>query len=387
MPQAANTQPAVPPGLDKPHNAGSRVGFPGGMVSYLAPLPLPTNEPPHDYAHAIGEVNETYLGFGAGLPPAFGWQLRLGGPFFVGIVMPGILFPIFIALLTPLLGGTLSDTWQMAAGMFEAGLKIGSMGTLALLVLGLIVWLHNHLKHKTIIASRFNRQRREVCLMPQGHTDPIFVPWEQVSAWVIEARGITQYGVQSQFAMGVGFHHAQSGQDYTLEFASGGLGMAVGNWEAIRAYMDYEVHSLKDIQDPLDLQGPDDPPYEGLHTFYNARERMRRRYREGEVGRWYVLGWYLYHLITLWTLPFYLTEWDVGRVRRMHQQNIPEAMRSWSQPLPPEQWTKPSAELLRQRQLLVALRQCRPQSSIFDLFAEVGRSERTEQSRTGAIRR
>lgn len=27
--------------------------------------------------------------------------------------------------------------------------------------------------------------------------------------------------------------------------------------------MEHEVHSLKEIQDPLDLQGPDDPPHEG----------------------------------------------------------------------------------------------------------------------------
>ncbi len=375
------------PGLDQPHKAGDSVGFPGGLVSYLAPLPLPTGEPPQDYAHAIGEVNDICLSFGTGLPPAFGWQLRLGGPFFVGIVMPGILFPIFIALLTPLLGGTLLDTWQMAVGMFEVGLKIGSMGTSAFLALGLVIWWHNHLKHKTVIASRFNRQRREVCLMPKGHTDPIFVPWEQVSAWVIKARGVSQYGVQSQFGMGVGFHHAESGQDYTLEFATGGLGMAVGNWEAIRAYMDYEVHSLKDIQDPLGLQGPDDPPHEGLHTFYNARERMRRRYREGEVGKWYVLGWYLYHLMTLWTLPFHLTEWDIGRVKRMHQQNIPEAMRAWSQPLPPEQWAKSSPALQRQRQRLEALRKRYPNRSIFELLAEVGRTAQAAGQRAETAKR
>ncbi|WP_258190228.1 hypothetical protein [Stutzerimonas azotifigens] len=386
MPQTADTQTATPPGLDKPHKAGDNQNFPGGRVNYLAPLPLPTGEPPHDYAHAIGEVNDIYLSFGTGLPPVFGWQLRLGGPFFVGIIMPAILSPLLAALLTPLVGGTLLDTWQMTAGVFETGLKIGLMGTLAILALALSIWWHNHLQHKTVIASRFNRQRREVCFVPEGHTEPIFVPWEQVFAWVIEARGVTQYGVQSQFAMGVGFHHAPSGHDYTLEFATGGLGMAIGNWEAIRAYMDHEIHGLKDIQDPFDLQGPHDPPHEGLHTFYNARERMRRHYREGGVGKWYVLGWYLYHLCTLWTLPFHLTEWDINRVKRMHQRSVPEAMRAWSEPLPPEQWAKPSAELLRQRELLANLRQRHPQGSIFDLMAEVGRTNLAGRSKAGTAK-
>jgi len=260
------------------------------------------------------------------------------------------------------------------------------MLTLAVVALGLVIWWRNHLKHKTVIASRFNRQRREACFVPEGHTEPLFVPWEQVSAWVIETRGVTQYGVQTQFAMGVGFHHAQSAQDYTLEFVTSGLGMGIGNWEAIRAYMDYEVHSLKDIQDPFDLQGPNDPPHEGLHTFHNARERMRRRYREGEVGKWYVLGWYFYHLCTLWTLPFHLTEWDIGRVKRMHQRNIPEAMRTWSEPLPPEQWAKPSAELLKQREHLTNLRQRHPQGSIFELMAEVGRMNTDEKQIRAASR-
>lgn len=387
MPQTASTQTTTPPGLDKPHRAGDSQGFLGGRVSYLAPMPLPTGEPPHDYAHAIGEVNDTYLSFGTGLPPVFGWQLRVGGTFSAGMLMPSVLCPLVAALLVPLVGGTLLDTWQMTAGVFEIGLKIGSIGTPAILALALVVWWQNHIKHKTVIASRFNRQRREVCCVPEGHTEPIFVPWEQVSAWVIEARGVTQFGVQSQFAMGFGFHHAPSSEDFTIEFATGGLGSAIGNWEAIRAYMDYEIHNLKDIQDPFDLQGPDDPPHDGLHTFHNARARMRRRYREGEVGKWYVLGWYLYHLCTLWTLPFHLTEWDIGRVKRMHQRNVPEAMRAWSEPLPPEQWAKPSTELLKQRELLANLRRRHPQGSIFDLMAEVGRKTTTGKTQSSAVMR
>ncbi|MBU0808752.1 MAG: hypothetical protein KKB36_13090 [Gammaproteobacteria bacterium] len=114
---------------------------------------------------------------------------------------------------------------------------------------------------------------------------------------------------------------------------------------------------------------------------------MYRRYREGEVGKWYVLGWYLYHLCTLWTLPFHLTEWDIGRVKRMHQRNVPEAMRAWSESLPPEQWANPSAELLRQRKLLANLRQRHPQGSIFDLMAEVGRTIQPDRKQTGSAKR
>jgi len=204
-------------------------------------------------------------------------------------------------------------------GLFELGVKIGSIAAICGLTFGFGIWLHGYNRRKGILPTRFNRQRREVCFVPEGHTEPFFVPWESLSAWVIQAQGATQYGIQRQYAMGVGFHHAESGQDCSLEFPCAGLPLAIANWEAIRAYMKHQVHSLKEIQDPLDLQSPDDPPHEGLHILRNARERMRRCYREGEVGGWYVFGWYLYHAMTLWTLPFRLTEWEVARVRRMHR--------------------------------------------------------------------
>lgn len=356
--------------LDKHHRAGDVVGFPGGKVSYLAPLPLPTGQPAQDYAHAVGEVNDTYLDFGVGLPPVFGWQLTLGLPL-GGWAMSAVLFPLLMLVGTPLLGGGLTESIEMAVGVFEHGVPIGSAVALFTLALGLAIWLHKHLQHRNVIPTRFNRQRREVCFVPEGHTEPIFVPWESLCAWVIQAQGATQYGIQRQYAMGVGFHHADSGQDFSLEFPCAGLPLAIANWEAIRAYMEHEVHSLKEIQDPLDLQGPDDPPHEGLHTFHNARERMCRRYREGEVGGFYVFGWYLYHVMTLWTLPFRLTEWEVGRVKRMHRQEIPEAIRIWSQPLPQEQWVKPSAELQHQSQQVETLLQQDPQRSIFEVFATV----------------
>ncbi|WP_256574587.1 hypothetical protein [Pseudomonas sp. PA15(2017)] len=359
--------------LDKKHSAGDIVSFPGGLVSYLAPMPLPTGQPAQDYAHAVGEVNDTYLDFGVGLPNVFAWQYQLGGPFTIWI-MSAVLFPLLMFLGTPLLGGGLNDSLDMAVGVFEHGVPVVSLVAIFFILMFLFGSWRHHAKYKKVIPTRFNRQRREVCFVPEGHTEPIFVRWESLSAWVIQAQGATQYGIQRQYAMGVGFHHAESGQDFSLEFPCAGLPLAIANWEAIRAYMEYQVHSLKEIQDPLDLQGPDDPPHEGLHTFRNARERMRRRYSEGEVGGFYVFGWYLYHVMTLWTLPFRLTEWEIGRIKRIHRQDIPETLQAWSQPLPKEQWAKPSEELQRQSQQVEMLRQRDPQRSIIDIFAEVQRS-------------
>jgi hypothetical protein len=260
------------------------------------------------------------------------------------------------------------------------GLKVGAWGSLPPLVIFLAITFHHLAKYKKVVPTRFNRQRREVCFVPRGQTEPIFVPWESLSAWVVQARGVTQYGMDIRYAMGVGFYHPPHDEHYSLEFFCAGFDLAVCNWEAIRAYMEYEVHTLKEIQDPLELQNPGDPPHEGLHTFYNARERMRRRRKNREVGFFYPFWWYLYHVLTLWTLPNYLTEWEIRRIKSIGRAVVPEAMQNWSAPLPPEQWAKPSTELLRLSEAVRTLHQQRPERNISARFTEVQQPARKQMS-------
>jgi hypothetical protein len=358
---------SFPPLNNAPH-AGQVETFFSGQVTYLAPLPLPTDLPPQDYGHAVGEVNDTYLDFGVGLPAVFGWQAGLGIPisFFC---MCTVLFPINSALLALIIGGTFDNALNVMTGPFPLLLKSGAAGAALVLAMHLFVRFNRLDKYHDILPTRFNRQRREVCFVPEGKTEPIVVPWESLSAWVVEARGITQYGANVRYAMGVGFYHAPENEHYSLEFHCCGFDLAVCNWEAIRAYMEYEVHSLKEIQDPLDLQNPDDPPHEGLHTFYNARERMRRRRKAGKVGFTYPFWWYLYHVMTLWTLPHHLTEWEIRRIKAIGRRVVPDAMQAWSAPLPAEQWAKPSEELTRMSASVKALHAQHPQMPLAQRFA------------------
>ncbi|EMN0495871.1 hypothetical protein RVS37_004234, partial [Pseudomonas aeruginosa] len=161
------------------------VPFSSGLVSYLAPLPLPTVQPAQDYSHAVGEMNDTYLDFGTGLPNAFAWQVRLGGPFTLWIISV-FLIPTLMMVGTPLLGGDISTAKQLAVGLFDIGITYGSGCALFGFLILLSAWWSNHIKYKKIIPTRFNRQRREVCFVPESHSAPIFVPWESLSAWVIQ---------------------------------------------------------------------------------------------------------------------------------------------------------------------------------------------------------
>jgi hypothetical protein len=358
-------QPLGTPQLEQPRKAGDIEPFSSGKITYLAPLPLPTPMPA--YGPHIGELNDVFMDFGLGSPQVFMWQMTLGGPFSVAF-SAAFLFPLIGGFMFFLFGMGWDDVSHAIEGLFNEGKGVSLLVGCLMLLIGLGVWHHNHKKRASIIPTRFNRQRREVCFMPEGATEPVFVPWESLSAWIIEAQGATQYGIHRQYGMGIGFYHGETLT--SLEFQCAGLPLAISHWEAIRGYMEYEIHDLKSIQD---LQGPDDPPHEGLHTFRNARARMHQQIREGSRTRMSGFFWYLYHVMTLWTIPNHLVEWEVRRLERIGKQALPEAMRQWSEPLPKEQWAKPSEELLRLSEQVRQLQKRQPHRPITEIFAEVQR--------------
>jgi len=361
-------QPIGMPQAEQQRKAGDIEPFSSGKVTYLAPLPLPTQMPP--YGPHIGELNDGYMDFGLGSPQVFSWQVVLGGPL-SGTFMAACLFPLIGGFIFLLFGMGWDDVSHAIVGLFHEAYGVSLMAGFLSLFIGLAVWHHNHKKRASIIPTRFNRQRREVCFMPEGATDPVFVPWESLSAWIIEAQGVTQYGIHRQYGMGIGFYQGETLT--SLEFPCAGLPLAISHWEAIRGYMEYEVNDLKSIQDLQDLQGPDDPTHEGLHTFRNARARMHQQIREGTRTRLSGFFWYLYHVMTLWTIPNHLVEWEVRRLERIGKQALPDVMREWSEPLPQDQWAKPSEELLRLSEQVRQMQKRQPHRPITEIFAQVQR--------------
>ncbi|VVO48068.1 hypothetical protein PS847_00126 [Pseudomonas fluorescens] len=363
-----HNEPLVDAQSEVIRKAGDVEPFPSGKITYLAPLPLPTPMPP--YGPHIGELNDVYMDFGLGQPQAFMWQMTLGGPFATSFSVL-FLFPVFTGFLGIIFGFDQEAIWASMLAIFEEACENTVFTGPFTLFIGLGVWHHVHKKRLSLIPTRFNRQRREVCFMPRGATESVFVPWESLSAWIIEAQGATQFGIHRQYGMGIGFHHGETLT--SLEFQCAGLELAISHWEAIRGYMEYEVNDLKSIQDLQDLQGPDDPPHEGLHTFRNARARMHQQIRDGRRSRLSGFFWYLYHVMTLWTIPNRLVEWEVRRLERIGKQALPEVMRAWSEPLPKEQWAKPSEELLRLSEQVRRMHKRQPHRPITQIFAEVCR--------------
>ncbi|WP_240724617.1 hypothetical protein [Halomonas borealis] len=254
---------------------------------------------------------------------------------------------------------------------FDITLGMGLWGGGLFLALALFIKAQYHFKFRNDVPTRFHRQRREVAFAPGGGKPPIIVPWESVAAWVTEAQGATQYGVQRQYGLGLGFIDPETGQQHFLELPQPGLPLAMGLWESVRAYMEYEVHTREEIQAPNGLHRPGDPPYEGVHTFHNARHRLHRRHRDGEIGLLKVTMWYAWHILDLWTIPFHLAEWEIRAIQKAGRKTLPASLEEWSQPLSEAQWAKPSEALNRLSAEVRRRHAQQPNRPITAIFAEV----------------
>lgn len=362
----------IGPAPTKMQKAGDVESLPGGNIKFLAPMPLPTGESAF-HEGAISELNDTWLDYGAGWPGVFGNQLILGGTVVSFLVM-AYLLPLSVAPF-------ISDTLYQAIS--DEAIRTTTIATFFVLLICLYTILTSYSKRKKVIPTRFHRQRREVCFVPEkksgdGYEAPVFVPWESLRVWVFETRGATQYGVHQQYGMGIGYVLPGTDKWVKTEFMTAALPLALAEWEALRSYMEYEVNSLDEIQSPLAIREEGDPPWEGAHTIRNAHHRLHRRRRNGEVGWLYTLGWYLYHLLTFWTLPGYLAEFETWLLRRSGKKSLPLEMVEWSKPLPEEQWVKPSEEMTRLSAEVRRTRQKDPDLPIEKVFAEAYRRQGLE---------
>lgn len=369
----------------KPHQAGEVEAFPTGRLTYLAPKPLPTGALPVDYGRAVGAVTARYLDFGVGNSFAFAWQMILGGAFF-GFLLFAVIGPLLAFGGGFHFGNGWSDAVWAFWGVFNHGIWIGLGGGLFVLLLGLQTRWQMHSRVEKIVPTRFNRQRREVCFVPEGHSEPIYVPWEELEAWVVEAQGISEYGVRRQYGFGIGFRHPDTGEQFNLEFETHGLPLSISNWEALRAYMEYEVHTLEEIQPHGELMASDEPqapgagPEEGVEFFHNARRNLHVRRKAGKVGWIYVFFWYLYHLMTFWTIPNRLVVWENSKMRRLSQKALPESMEEWSQPLPENEWAQPSDDLKELSAQVQQRLKANPAQSVTAIFADINAQQERLQA-------
>ncbi|KSW22364.1 MULTISPECIES: hypothetical protein [unclassified Pseudomonas] len=278
---------------------------------YLAPPAIPTGQPPRDVLNTIWRKNEVFLDIG---------EYSIGS--FVMIVWPMIL--LLLAMGVP----------------FRESLPEFS---LFILVAGLIIvgipssFVLYSLTQPVPPPTRFNRQRREVCV-PQKDGSYWIVPWETVVAQAIAMDSVGRHGKTTQGMLVVGFKNpdpnAKEGErDCSMGFSCGGGTTAMCLWECIRSYMEI---------------GPEAVPkchFEGEKTgrsllgwFLSIMGDAIRSLLKGNVKSALKDVFFTFFLGA--PLGFYLQERKLIPPPDLTDPAIVE----WSNPLPSEQWAKRSPE-------------------------------------------
>jgi hypothetical protein len=198
--------------------------------------------------------------------------------------------------------------------------------------------------------TRFNRQRREVCV-PQKDGSYWIVPWETVVAQAIAMDSVGRHGKTTQGMLVVGFKNpdpnAKEGErDCSMGFSCGGGTTAMCLWECIRSYMEI---------------GPEAVPkcyFEGEKTgrsllgwFLSIMGDAIRSLLKGNVKSALKDVFFTFFLGA--PLGFYLQERKLIPPPDLTDPAIVE----WSKPLPSEQWAKRSPEwdeAIRQREAELA---------------------------------
>ncbi len=271
---------------------------------YLAPLPIPTGEPPADVLNTIWRKNGVFLDIGS-------YSIGSG----VGVLWPLVMMFLALAYF-------LNDEDIFWLGVCITGIPL--------------FILIQSLFRPVPLPLRFNRQRREVCV-PREDGEYWIVPWESVTAAAVQHSTVSQGGRLEMGLLIIGFDNPapdaqEDNQHFSLGFNCGGGTTAMALWECIRSYMEVGPHAV------VDRTARFHRPKGILATYIDdCFEAAQHK------------GWFLtllwegfFGLFIFNTLLIDVLErWKLSPPPNLPYPEISE----WSKPLPPKQWAKRSPEL------------------------------------------
>ncbi|KLV05594.1 hypothetical protein ABT56_11325 [Photobacterium aquae] len=336
--------------VGQPPQAGEVRSHVGGEVLFFAPKPLPTakiSEGGIGESNQIIAMNDVYLDFG---------QSNNGKAYQVQVVQfinsVGILTMLCIFLLAAHLNGNRYGTegmfWYYLIELMRTELFVWGLLCFTELI-GWFAVVQTTWQKSRQRPIRFHRQRREVCYYPQGSDTPVIAPWEEVIAWCGTHQGFTGDAIVNNATFGMAIP-TPDGKDYwVLKKPVMLVSEAQRTWEVIRCYMEEPAENWAKPAEP-----------ETTKTFENEREVNWIFFQRGPK-HWFkvdfftpylsypgMVGYYLFHILTFWKLPYWVSQWD----QKFTMASYPPSIEAWSQPLPPEQWAQPSAELESQKAAL-----------------------------------
>ncbi|WP_165665995.1 hypothetical protein [Metapseudomonas otitidis] len=284
--------------------AGSQTKRLFSRDDYLAPPAIPTGQPPKDVLNTIWRKNEVFIDIGDYSPGSA-----------VMVMWPMILLSLWLGIPAD------GDEWDFLV-VIGCGIIVGIPALM-------MAW--SLLTQPAPLPTRFNRQRREVCV-PQEDGTYWIVPWESVEAQAVAVDTYGQHGKMTHGLLTIGFRNPdpdapEGEQDYSIGFNCGGGTTAMCLWECIRSYMEV---------------GPEAVPESRLG---------KRPFRETQIGSIITSLFKGDVLDVLHGLFFviFLGTYFAEKIQNFKLGPPPEltdpAIVEWSQPLPPEQWAKRSPEL------------------------------------------
>ncbi|MCP1605329.1 hypothetical protein [Pseudomonas citronellolis] len=296
---------------------------------YLAPPAIPTGQPPRDVLNTIWRKNEVFLDIG---------QYSIGS--FVMMAWPMFLLFLWGAL-----------AFRETLPGFSLGMTIGG-----LIIVGIpSSFVLYSLTQPVPPPTRFNRQRREVCV-PQKDGSYWIVPWETVVAQAIAMDSVGRHGKTTQGMLVVGFKNpdpnAKEGErDCSMGFSCGGGTTAMRLWECMRSYMEIGPEAVpleNDLEGTRKLLGGRGAIWGSIWMFYAG---IKKHLLAKEFGK---ALWLIFTIVAFGTpLAAMLQTWKLAPPPDLTDPAIVE----WSKPLPSEQWAKRSPEWdesIRQREAELA---------------------------------
>lgn len=274
---------------------------------HLAPPATPTGQPPKDVLNTIWRKNDVFLDIG---------EYSIGSA--VMVIWP-------VLMLSLLIGWYAVEGWDL----FYWG---GILGICGIPILFILYGLTQPVSPPT----RFNRQRREVCVSLKDGSHWI-VPWEQVEAQAVAVDSIGQHGKTTQGLLMVGFTNPDPKADegdkhYSIGFSCGGGTTAMRLWECMRSYMEIGPDAVSD------------------NTFrFNRSTGIWATYIDDVIEAGNRKGWFLALLWEGFCGLIVFNTLLIDLIERKKLSPPPDltdpAIIEWSKPLPPEKWAKRSPAL------------------------------------------
>ncbi|MEB0150465.1 DUF6708 domain-containing protein [Pseudomonas sp. CCC2.2] len=327
---------------------------------YLAPLPVCTGQAPVSMQN-FSAMNDVYLQMGGSnngmvfQGKLLAWVMWL--MIFLIFICPLMLALILLAATPPNTNNSFSNDWNILFSWFlNLGLWVAPI-CIGIMIETVISGVRTQAKQYPL---RFNRQRREVCFVDSDTHEVLVVPWERVVAWVSQSEMVTQYGATQFYTFGMGLEDEKNDTVQFVLVGKPSQAHAIGTWEAIRMYMEQGIPKdqtgdwLKMLLG-RELTEDELRPYEGLHS-WDVERRIKEDMgslhmpisdeRMAEIGleprtRWPVRWWYVRRVLTFWKMPYMIAEWG----HKAGSPVLPDHVQRWSQPIPTDQWAKPSPVL------------------------------------------